>query len=198
MVQTSVYDTRDSSHQSGTSPSLYYSLTHTHRSIGYRIPYWTTCPLYVQLYSEFTPLGHVELKKKWIFFVGPFPSLFHPLVWHSLPETIFFFLQKKKALMKKILWKTTLWRHRNVFTRLGEGPQTGVSLPRELQYTFPHPLFVYRGKNVQRVKRKLTETSLIIKLYVIHKHPVRLPLSTCSSPSTITSLVKTYFYTTNI
>ena len=44
---------------------------------------------------------------------------------------------------------------------------------------------MYRGKNVRRVKRKSTETSLIIKLYVfhkhpVHKHPVRLPLATCT------------------
>ena len=56
------------------------------------------------------------VKKNWNFFFGPFPSLFHPLVWHSLPEakTIFFFLQKKQTLVKKALWKT-LERHRNVF-----------------------------------------------------------------------------------
>jgi hypothetical protein len=30
-----VYDNRDSSHQSAPSPSLYYSLTHAHRTIGY-------------------------------------------------------------------------------------------------------------------------------------------------------------------
>ncbi len=36
---------------------------------------------------------------------------------------------------------------------------------------FHSPLLVYRGKNVQRVKRKQTETSLIIKLCVFHKHP---------------------------
>ena len=59
---------------------------------------------------------------------------------------------------------------------------------------FHSPLLVYRGKNVQRVKRKSTETSLIIKLYVFHKHPVRLPLTTCTSPSTITRIVNTHFY----
>jgi hypothetical protein len=31
-----VYDNRDNSHQSPPSPSLCYSLTHVHRSIGYR------------------------------------------------------------------------------------------------------------------------------------------------------------------
>ena len=31
-----VYDNRDSSHQSAPSPSVCYSLTHAHRSIGYR------------------------------------------------------------------------------------------------------------------------------------------------------------------
>ena len=31
-----VYDTRDSSRQSEPSPSLFYSFTHAHRSIGYR------------------------------------------------------------------------------------------------------------------------------------------------------------------
>ena len=63
---------------------------------------------------------------------------------------------------------------------------------------FHRPLLVYSGKNVQRVKRKSTETSLIIKLYVFHKHPVCLPLTTCTSPSTITRIVKTHFYTTRI
>ena len=59
---------------------------------------------------------------------------------------------------------------------------------------FHNPLLVYRGKNVQRVKRKSTETSLTIKLYVFHKHPVRLPLTTCTSPPTITRIVNTHFY----
>ncbi len=47
---------------------------------------------------------------------GPFSSLIHPLVWHSLPEvkSIFFPLQKKQTLVKKALWKTQE-RHRNVF-----------------------------------------------------------------------------------
>ncbi len=69
-------------------------------------------------------------------FFCPFPSLFHPLAWHSLPEakTIFFFLQKKQTLMKKALWKTLL-RHRNVFVWWGEGSQTGVTLDWGVQYT---------------------------------------------------------------
>ncbi len=52
--------------------------------------------------------GARAVKKNWIFFFGPFWSLFHPLVWHSLPEakTIVFSLQKKQTLLKKALWKT--------------------------------------------------------------------------------------------
>ena len=36
MMYLRVYDSRDSSRQPAPSPSLYYSLTHAHRSIGYR------------------------------------------------------------------------------------------------------------------------------------------------------------------
>ncbi len=43
--------------------------------------------------------------KNWNFFFGFFPSLFHPY---------FFFLQKRKTLLIKALWKT-LERHRIVF-----------------------------------------------------------------------------------
>jgi hypothetical protein len=35
LIHLRVYDIRDSSRQSVPSPSLFYSLTHTHRSIGY-------------------------------------------------------------------------------------------------------------------------------------------------------------------
>jgi hypothetical protein len=46
-------------------------------------------------------------------------------------------------------------------------------------YTFPQtPLvLVFRGKNVQRVKRKSTETSLIMKLYVFRTE------TPCTSPT---------------
>ncbi len=43
---------------------------------------------------------------------------------------------------------------------------------------FHSPLLVYRDQNVQRVNRKSTETSFIMKLYVSHYQPVRLPLAT--------------------
>ncbi len=36
LMHLRVYDSRDSSRQLAPSPSLYYSLTHVHRSIGYR------------------------------------------------------------------------------------------------------------------------------------------------------------------
>jgi hypothetical protein len=54
------------------------------------------------MYIEFSVLGHVQWKKIEFFF-GPFSSLFHPLVWHSLPEAknIFFFFKKSKHSWKK-------------------------------------------------------------------------------------------------
>jgi hypothetical protein len=54
------------------------------------------------------------VKKNLNFFFGPFSSLFHPLVWHSLPEakTIFPF-KKSKPSWKKHSEKH--WRHRNDF-----------------------------------------------------------------------------------
>ncbi len=78
------------------------SVTLGHKQYKPVMPYGTARALYVQLHSEFTALGHVQWKKNEFFF-GPFPSLFHPLVWHFLPEvkTIFFSFKKSKPSWKK-------------------------------------------------------------------------------------------------
>ncbi len=101
-----------------------------------------------------------------------------------------------KSLRGTLIWASS---HSHIALAAPARPAQLDGCPTKAPHSHFHsPLLAYRGKNVHRVKSKSTETYLIIKVYVFHKHPVRLPLATCTFPSTITRMVKALFYTTNI
>ena len=110
---------------------IHTSIRESHGLQGYRVRD-CTCTTRVVVKSI-----HCTVARTVIFF-SPFRPSFTPFV--TLPSRVqdyFFFLSTKKTMKETPCQnnlKTRRGKHRNVFTRCGEGHQTGVALVRGLPY----------------------------------------------------------------